>query len=75
MSEIIAKIFLDDISLYPRQMTKSFTPYEEYIFMTCHKRGLPPTSTIGFGFVPVSSLILVPSPPAKMTAFIVFSIV
>ena len=33
--------------------------------------GLPPTSTIGFGRISVSSLILVPSPPANITTFIV----
>lgn len=38
--------------------------------MTCHKIGLPPISTIGFGLTDVSSLIRVPSPPANITAFI-----
>lgn len=32
--------------------------------------GLPPISTIGLGLISVSSLILVPNPPAKMTTFI-----
>jgi hypothetical protein len=36
----------------------------------CHKIGLPPISTIGFGRTEVSSLIRVPSPPARITAFI-----
>jgi hypothetical protein len=35
----------------------------------CHRIGLPPTSTIGFGREEVSSAILVPKPPAKITAF------
>src|SRR5690606_41642728 len=38
--------------------------------MICHKIGSPPISTIGFGFTFVSSLILVPNPPAKITTFI-----
>jgi hypothetical protein len=37
--------------------------------MMCHKIGLPPISTMGFGLTEVSSEILVPSPPARMTAF------
>jgi hypothetical protein len=37
--------------------------------MMCHKIGMPPMVTIGFGFTPVSSLRRVPNPPAKMTAF------
>ena len=32
--------------------------------------GFPPISTIGFGRTEVSSLILVPIPPARMTTFI-----
>jgi hypothetical protein len=36
----------------------------------CHKMGFPPTSTIGFGREEVSSAILVPKPPASITAFI-----
>jgi cobalamin biosynthesis protein CobD/CbiB len=36
----------------------------------CHKIGLGPTSTIGFGRTAVSSLNLVPYPPAKITTFI-----
>lgn len=35
----------------------------------CHSIGLSPTSIIGFGFRWVSSEILVPKPPAKITAF------
>src|SRR5688572_5442696 len=38
--------------------------------MMCHKMGLPPTSTIGFGRSVVSSDRRVPSPPARITAFI-----
>ena len=37
--------------------------------MMCQSIGLPPTSTIGFGLVPVSSEIRVPNPPARITAF------
>src|SRR5450830_483842 len=55
--------------LYPRQMTKSWMPYAAYIFMICHRIGLPPTSTIGFGRRVVSSLSREPIPPARMTAF------
>ena len=40
--------------------------------MICHKIGISPTSTIGFGFIDVSSLNLVPRPPARITAFMVF---
>src|SRR4051794_36930089 len=36
----------------------------------CQRIGRPPISTIGFGRVPVSSLSRVPSPPARITAFI-----
>ena len=36
----------------------------------CHNIGLPPISTIGFGFNSVSSDNLVPSPPANITTFI-----
>jgi hypothetical protein len=37
--------------------------------MMCHRIGLPPISTMGFGLTEVSSEIRVPSPPARMTAF------
>ena len=33
--------------------------------------GIPPTSTMGLGFVVVSSESLVPIPPARITAFII----
>jgi hypothetical protein len=36
----------------------------------CHKIGLSPINTIGFGIKSVSSDILVPSPPANITSFI-----
>src|SRR5882757_1647124 len=36
----------------------------------CHRIGLFPISTMGLGLTPLSSLILVPCPPAKITAFI-----
>ena len=35
--------------------------------------GIPPISIIGFGLVAVSSEILDPSPPAKITAFMLAS--
>ena len=35
----------------------------------CHSTGLPPISIIGLGRIVVSSLIRVPRPPARMTAF------
>ena len=38
--------------------------------MMCHKIGLLPISIMGLGFKWVSSLSRVPSPPAKITAFI-----
>ncbi len=38
--------------------------------MMCHKIGRPPISTIGFGRDCVSSERRVPSPPARITAFI-----
>src|SRR5215472_672120 len=38
----------------------------------CHKIGRPPISTIGLGRIEVSSTNRVPSPPARMTAFISF---
>src|SRR4051812_49287361 len=38
--------------------------------MMCQRIGLPPISTIGFGRIWDSSLILVPRPPASMTTFI-----
>src|SRR5216684_1311656 len=36
----------------------------------CHRMGRPPISTIGLGRRCVSSLIRVPSPPARITPFI-----
>ena len=39
--------------------------------MTCQMIGFPPISTIGFGRIELSSLIRVPCPPARMTAFTV----
>ena len=30
-------------------------PWDEYIFIICQRIGLPPTSTIGFGLMDVSS--------------------
>src|SRR5208282_4270779 len=41
----------------------------------CQRMGLPPISTIGLGLVPVSSLIRVPRPPARITAFKIRSFV
>src|SRR5581483_1038702 len=38
--------------------------------MMCHRIGRPPISTIGFGRYSVSSLSLVPRPPARITTFI-----
>src|SRR4030095_4970167 len=38
--------------------------------MMCQRIGLPPISTIGFGRMCDSSLILVPRPPARITTFI-----
>ena len=38
----------------------------------CHNIGIPPISIMGFGFNIVSSLILLPNPPAKSTDFNVF---
>lgn len=35
----------------------------------CHRMGIPPMSINGLGFEDVSSEILVPNPPAKITAF------
>ena len=37
--------------------------------MTCHRIGFPPISIMGLGRDEVSSLIRVPSPPARMTHF------
>src|ERR1039457_2701774 len=48
---------------------KSLKPKREYIFIICHKIGLPPISIIGLGLRCDSSLIRVPSPPASMTTF------
>ena len=52
-----------------QQIINSLIPCMEYIFIMCHKIGLPPISTIGLGRVTVSSLNLVPKPPAKITNF------
>src|SRR6266852_4399895 len=41
--------------------------------MICQRIGLPPISTMGLGFKEVSSLMRVPNPPAKITAFITFA--
>src|SRR3990167_561757 len=38
--------------------------------MMCQRIGFPPISTIGFGLRCVSSLMRVPKPPARITAFI-----
>ena len=38
----------------------------------CHKMGLPPISTIGFGLIEVSSERRVPRPPASKTTFNLF---
>jgi hypothetical protein len=37
--------------------------------MICHNIGRPPISIIGLGLMFVSSDILVPKPPARITAF------
>jgi len=50
-------------------MTKSLMPKCEMFFIMCHRTGFPPISTIGLGRNSVSSLILVPKPPARITAF------
>jgi hypothetical protein len=51
---------------------KSLIPYAEYNFMMCDKIGLPPISIMGLGFKWVSSEILVPKPPAKITTFMLW---
>src|ERR1019366_4888139 len=56
--------------LYPQQITKSLMLCVEYIFMMCQRIGLPPISIIGLGFSALSSMMRVPIPPAKITAFI-----
>src|SRR5687768_16193459 len=56
--------------LYPKQIIKSLNPYSLYDFKICHKIGFPPISIIDLGLVSVSSLNLVPKPPASMTTFI-----
>src|SRR5699024_2091242 len=40
--------------------------------MICHRIGFSPISIIGLGFRWLSSLILVPNPPARITTFINF---
>ncbi len=60
---------LIDSPLYPSAITKSRKPWLAYIFMMCQRIGRPPISTIGFGFVTVSSARRLPTPPAKMTTF------
>ena len=42
--------------------------------MMCQRIGFSPISIIGFGFKWLSSLILVPNPPARITTFIFISI-
>ena len=37
--------------------------------MMCQRMGFPPSSIIGFGRIVDSSLIRVPRPPARITAF------
>jgi hypothetical protein len=37
--------------------------------MMCQRIGRPPTSIIGFGLDALSSLMRVPNPPARITAF------
>src|SRR5690606_8738502 len=37
--------------------------------MMCQRIGLPPISTIGLGRTALSSLMRVPNPPARMTAY------
>jgi hypothetical protein len=39
--------------------------------MMCQRIGIPPISTNGFGTMVVSSLSLVPKPPASITAFMI----
>src|SRR6218665_3473930 len=39
--------------------------------MMCHRMGIPPISTIGFGRTAVSSPMRVPRPPARITVCIV----
>jgi hypothetical protein len=39
------------------------------MFMMCHRIGLPPISTIGFGLSAVSSDKREPRPPARMIVF------
>src|SRR5256885_886111 len=51
-------------------MMNSLMPCAEYIFMMCHRIGLPPISIMGFGLRCVSSEMRVPSPPTRITAFI-----
>lgn len=40
--------------------------------MMCQRIGRPPIFIMGLGRVDVSSLILVPSPPARMITFMMF---
>jgi hypothetical protein len=44
-------------------------PWLEYILRMCHRIGISPISIMGLGLRWDSSLMRVPSPPARMTAF------
>ena len=70
MQEVVRKVLFNNVALVAQQITKSFIPCAEYIFIICHKIGFPPISIIGLGFKYVSSEILVPKPPAKIITFI-----
>src|SRR5262245_3096414 len=70
VKKIIGEVFLDDVTLIPATDHNSLIPWWEKIFMMCHKIGLPPISTIGFGLRWDSSDMRVPIPPARITAFI-----
>ena len=49
----------------------SLKPWCEKSFMMCHRIGRPPISIIGLGRRWLSSEMRVPSPPARMTAFMI----
>ena len=67
VKEVIRKELLDHILLIAQTDDKLII---SELGVMCQRIGFSPISIIGFGFKWLSSLILVPNPPARITTFI-----
>ena len=74
MTKIIGKVLFYNILLITAANNKFIDPIMTVGFHDMPQDGLTPISTIGLGIRLVASLRRVPQPPAKITAFISYTL-